>query len=99
MMNTETMPAPAGTATQTNGFHVVASDVTNTHTVEASDLDGDTPVFAVAKAIAARMDLPQGTPWALREDSTGNYLDDQRAIGEQIASGARLTLTPKTHLG
>jgi hypothetical protein len=97
--STETLAGPVGTATQTNGFHFVATDVTNTHLVDATDLDRNTPAFAVANALAAQMDLPQGTPWALREDSTGTYLDDNRAIGEQIAEGSRLTLTPKTHLG
>ena len=97
-MTAETMSAPPETATRANGFRFQAADVTNTHVLEASDVDRDTPAGSVAMALAARMELPQG-PWALRDDLTGNYLDDQRAIGEQIESNARLTLTPKSHLG
>jgi hypothetical protein len=82
-----------------NGFHFEAADVTGTHLIDARDVQRNTPAGAVALALAARMDLPQNVPWALRDDRTGNYLDEERAIGEQIESEARLTLHPKTHLG
>ncbi len=98
-MTTEPMAAPARAAKPTNGFRFQATDVTNTHVIDATDVARDTPTSAVAQALAARMELPPDTSWALRDDRTGNYLDDQRAIGEQIESEARLTLTPKAHLG
>jgi len=101
LMETETLAPPASTASGNhgNGFRFEAADITGTHLVDARDVQRGTPVAAVAQALAARMDLPQNVPWALRDDATGNYLDEQRPIGEQIESNARLTLHPKTHLG
>jgi hypothetical protein len=43
--------------------------------------------------------LPENVPWALRDEQTSAYLDDARPIGEQLHPGARVTVTPKTHLG
>lgn len=99
-ITTENLIASPRTAPRNNGFRFEVADVTGTHFLDASDIRRDIPAGAVAMALAARMELPQG-PWALRDDRTGNYLDDQRAIGEQIESesNARLTLTPKSHLG
>jgi hypothetical protein len=45
------------------------------------------------------MSLPSDVPWALRDDATSAFLDDGVAIGDQIRTHARLTVTPKTHLG
>jgi len=93
---------PAGgahTALRPNGFRFQVADVTGTHVVDVQDLDRKTPVSAVAAALAARMELPRQTSWALRENRTGSYLDDQRAIGDQVETEARLTLSPRAHLG
>lgn len=100
-MDTETLAPPARTSAGNNGhgFRFEAADVTGTHLIDARDVDRASPAGAVAQALAARMELPQNVPWALRDDRTGNYLEEQRAIGDQIESNARLTLTPKTHLG
>ena len=76
-----------------------ASDVTGTHVTDVSDFDSELGAGAAARTLAARMELPTNVPWALRDDRTGNYLDEQRSLGEQIESEARLTLSPKTHLG
>jgi hypothetical protein len=38
-------------------------------------------------------------PYGLRDDSTGAFLDDAKPIGEQIGPNAKVTITPKTHLG
>jgi hypothetical protein len=91
--------ARASSGINGNGFHFEAADVTGTHLIDARDVQRGTPAGAVAQALAARMDLPQNVPWALRDDRTGSYLDEHRAIGDQIESDARLTLHPKTHLG
>jgi hypothetical protein len=53
---------------------------------------------AVTDSIANRMALPDDVPWTLRDDDSSAYLDEERPIGDQIAPGARLTITPKTHL-
>ncbi len=103
IMDTETLLPPARTSSGNhgNGFHFEAADITGTHLIDARDVQRGTPAGAVAQALAARMDLPQNVPWALRDDRTGNYLDEQRAIGDQVESGEspRLTLVPKAHLG
>jgi hypothetical protein len=100
---TETLPGnrtSSGNNGNGNGFHFEAADVTGTHLVDARDVQRSTPAGAVAQAMAARMGLPQNVPWALRDDRSGNYLDEQRAIGDQVESDeARLTVVPKTHLG
>ena len=99
IMTTESQAAPRRARKPPNGFRFEVADVTGSHVMDVSDMNRGTPVQAVATALAERMDLPRDTPWALREERTGSYLDDQRAIGEQVASEARLTLTPKAHLG
>jgi hypothetical protein len=76
-----------------------AGDVTGTHSVIANDVQRTLPAGMVAKALAARMSLPQNVPWALRNESTSAFLDDDKPIGDQLAPGAKVTLTPKTHLG
>lgn len=90
-----------GTATleppETFGFE--ATDVTGMHRVEARDVQRRLPAGAVARAVASRMALPDNVPWALRDEATSAFLDDETPIGEQIGPDARLTVTPKTHLG
>lgn len=82
---------------ETLGFE--ATDVTGMHHVAARDVQRRLPAGAVARALASRMALPDNVPWALRDEATSAYLDDDRPIGDQIEPEARLTLTPKTHLG
>ena len=76
-----------------------ATDVTGTHTLEAHHVEKSLPAGAVARALARRMLLPDNVPWALRDDQTSVYLDQDVAIGDQIEPGADVTITPKTHLG
>ena len=76
-----------------------AADVTGTHSVVARDVQATALAGAVAKAVAASMRLPENVPWALRDDSTSAFLDDEKPIGEQLTPNARVTVTPKTHLG
>jgi hypothetical protein len=82
---------------ETLGFE--ATDVTGMHRVAARDVQRRLPAGAVARALASRMALPDNVPWALRDEATSAYLDDDRPIGDQIEPEAHLTLTPKTHLG
>jgi hypothetical protein len=76
-----------------------ATDVTGTHTVEATDVQRTLPAGAVARSIADKFGLPGDVPWALRSDSTSAYLDEDVAIGDQIESDSRITIFPRTHLG
>jgi hypothetical protein len=97
IMTTEAPHANGTSRKETFEFDVV--DVTGMNTALVSDVQRTTPAGAVAKTLAARMELPQNVPWALRSDETAAYLDDSRAIGDQIETGARVVLTPKSHLG
>ena len=81
----------------TLSFH--AYDVTGSFSVNAADIQGALPVGAVASSVAAMMHLPENVPYALRDDFSSEYLDNSMPIGDAIKSGARLTITPKTHLG
>ena len=87
----------AGPSTGTVRFE--ASTVTGTETVAVSDVEATLPAGVVASVLAERLALPQNTPWALRDDTTSRYLEEDRPIGEQIGPDARLTVTPKAHLG
>jgi hypothetical protein len=82
---------------ETFGFE--ATDVTGMHRVEARDVQRKLPAGAVARALASRMALPDNVAWALRDDATSAFLDDDKPIGDQIVPNAHLTVTPKTHLG
>lgn len=77
----------------------LATDVTGTHELEVEDLQRTLPAFEVARTVANRMSLPDNVPWVLRDESTSAYLDDEAAIGDQIAPNARVSITPRTHLG
>ncbi len=77
-------------------------DITATHEAELV-LDGDLRVGAVAETVAARMSLPTDTTWALRDDLTAAFLDDDASIGEAVGvdgdTEVFLTATPRAHLG
>ncbi|NIP94932.1 MAG: hypothetical protein GWO24_16400 [Akkermansiaceae bacterium] len=74
-------------------------DVTASREVQARGVEHTTPAGSVARALAARMALPNDVPWALRHDRTGVILDEESPIGEQVETGSRVVLTPKSHLG
>ncbi len=79
-------------------LRIQAEDVTGSRSLPV-DVERDLPASEVARSVAALMSLPGNVPWALRADASSAYLDDATAIGDQLAPGARVTLTPKTHLG
>ena len=78
-----------------------ATDVTGTHCATVGDVQRALPAGAVAQSLASMWSLPENVPWSLRDDSTGAFLDDAAPIGEQLGreAEARLTVTPRTHLG
>lgn len=94
IMDTETL---AGAPPRSSPFRLRATDVTGSLEIEA-DLQASVPAGAVAQTLAQRLELPTDVPWALRDDR-GAFLDDDRQIGDQVATDAKVTLTPKTHLG
>ena len=97
-VQTGTVAAPGGPVAPTLTFDV--TDVTGTHSAVASDVQASLPAGAVARSLASSLRLPDNTPWTLRNEATGAYLDDAAPIGDQIEqTGARVTVTPKAHLG
>jgi hypothetical protein len=96
IMDPETLAVAA--PPHSSSFRFQATDVTGTLEMDVADLQSSVPAGAVARTLAQRMALPTNVPWALRDDR-GSFLDDEREIGEQIAPDAKVTLTPKTHLG
>lgn len=89
-----TLPVPE----RPQAFRFLARNVTATKTLPI-EVEPGLAAEAVARAVAELMAMPQDTPWALREDDTAAFLDGDRPIGEQLRPGARVTLTPKAHLG
>lgn len=79
-------------------FAFEACDVTSTRLLDARNVQRATPAGSVARALAAKMDLPDNVPWTLRNER-GVILDEARPIGDQLETGERVTVTPKTHLG
>jgi len=86
------------TAAGGDGFSLELSDVTGTQTVVADDVQHSLPAGAVARAAANQFSLPENVPWSLHDDR-GAFLDDEAPIGDQVTPGARLWVSPKTHLG
>jgi hypothetical protein len=78
-------------------FHFDAIDVTGMHRARVADVPRDVPVSAVAKAVAARMSLPEGA-YSLH-DSQGALLDNDKPIAEQVEPGVSVTIVPRAHLG
>jgi hypothetical protein len=74
------------------------SDVTGTHSVVADDVQHSLPAGAVARAVANQFSLPENVPWSLHDDR-GAFLDDEAPIGDQVTTGTKLWVSPKTHLG
>ena len=78
-------------------FSLTAVDVTGSFEVEAQPQPA-LPAGVVARALAARLSLPDNVPWGLH-DGEGTFLQDDVPISEQIESGAKVTVVPKAHLG
>lgn len=95
MKNTSIDTSNEGVAT----LDFEATDVTGSVAYQARGMRPGTPVSTVAAALASRMQLPADVPWTLRSDRTGALLDEDIPIGDQIESGSRVVMTPKSHLG
>jgi len=77
---------------------VEVQNVTRTRRVEAT-FQRNLRADAAAATLASRLSMPANTPYALRSSRTAGFLDDAKALGEQVTPGEELTLTPKSHLG
>ena len=92
---TQLLTEPRETADPSIRFH--AQSVTGHEGIEVS-FQRSTPADAVAQSLAEMLGMPTDVPWAIRNDESSAYLDGQ-PIGTQLEPGARVTVTPKTHLG
>ena len=88
-------PQGAGDSVATLDFRV--ANVTGTRELPL-EVNRHLSVGDVTGSIAELMSLPDDVAWALRADR-GQFLDERGAIGEQLAPGAQVTITPRTHLG
>jgi len=79
-------------------LHFSVTDVTARHTLEVDEIDGHRPAGEVAASMASLLELPEGTPYSLRDDAKARLLHDDEAVGSQVTPGARLVLLPKAHL-
>ena len=92
------IPRPNSDTAPAMPLNFLASNITGSQSVPF-EFDGGLRVSSITESIADRMALPSDVAWALRDDDSSAYLDDNLPIGSQIRPGSKLTITPKTHLG
>ena len=77
-----------------------ARDITGVHEITVDDMPADAPAGDVARSLANRLNLPTNVPWSLRSDTSAEYLKDDVDLASQLPeTGAKLTISPRTHLG
>ncbi|NNE91476.1 MAG: hypothetical protein HKN23_07500 [Verrucomicrobiales bacterium] len=86
-------------STRKHGYSLEAVDVTGTNSVEVRGVAPSIPTRDITGVFASELNLSSDVAWMLRSDRTGSILDEETPIGEQVESGSRVVLTPKTHLG
>lgn len=75
-------------------------DITGLHEITVDDMPADAPAGEVARSLANRLNLPTNVPWSLRSDTSAEYLKDDDDLASQLPeTGAKLTISPRTHLG
>jgi len=76
------------------------SEVTGMRVLDIEGIDGQRTAGDVATSLASLLELPSNTPYALRDDATARMLVDDQPLGAQVpATGSRLVVIPKSHLG
>jgi hypothetical protein len=76
------------------------SEVTGMRVLDVEGIDGQRSAGDVAASLASLLELPDNTPYALRDDATARMLVDDRPLGDQVpATGSSLVVIPKSHLG
>ena len=77
-----------------------ARDITGLHEITVDDMPAAAPAGEVARSLANRLNLPANVPWSLRNDTSTEYLKDDLDLASQLPeTGAKLTITPRSHLG
>lgn len=101
MNTTTTESRTATTQSSRDTVRFVARDPIGSRETIVDDIERGTPVSQVAQSVASRLGQVPDVVYALRSDRTGQVLDDDRPIDEQIGEdpSISLTLTPKAHLG
>lgn len=77
---------------------IVISDVTAHNEIEMNGVDGFRTASDVADSMASMMELPNSTPYSLRDEKNARMLEDDVPVGRQVEQGTRLVLFPKAHL-
>ena len=93
MIRTKPKPEPSSQA-----FAIRARNVMGTQELPL-EIDRGLPAGDLTRSIVDLMALPEDVVWDLRDDRSSAFLDESRPVGDQVEPGARLTVTPKTHLG
>lgn len=93
MIRTKPIPEPSSEL-----FPIRARNVMGTQELPL-EVDRGLPAGDLTRSIVNLMALPEDVVWDLRDDRSSAFLDDSRPVGDQVEPGARLTVTPKTHLG
>jgi hypothetical protein len=78
--------------------NVTVTDVTAQNVMEVDGLDGHRSAGEVAQSLASLLELPEDTPYSLRDDARARMLVDDVALGSQVETGTNLVLLPKAHL-
>jgi len=93
-------PMPVTTRAAPRTLKFTARDITGVHEITVDDMPGDAPAGEVARSLATRLNLPTNVPWSLRSDTSAEYLKDDVDLASQLPeTGAKLTISPRTHLG
>lgn len=90
----------AARATKPGSISFTARDITGLHEITVDDMPADAPAGEVARSLANQLNLPTNVPWSLRSDTSAEYLRDDLDLASQLPeTGAKLTISPRTHLG
>ena len=82
----------------TDVLSIRASNVMGTQELPL-DVDRGLSAGELTRSLVGLMALPDDVVWDLRDDRTSAFLDESLPIGDQLETGARLVVVPKTHLG
>ncbi len=79
-------------------IRIRANNVTGTREIEIS-VDPNLRTDDVTGVLIDELMLPDTTTYVMRDEDSSRYLVGDNAIGDEITTDARVTVTPRTHLG
>ena len=86
------------TASISRELSLEVTNVTGTRSYRA-DVDPSLSAEIVCRTMSQELNLPRNVPWGLRRTDSAEFLEADKAIGEQVENGDQVTLTPRAHLG